>query len=192
VEFDGRAAVSFSQLATIKVAIGSFSMRPFSSPLTSAILSGAVVIFTLYQAGSVEARTPQDTGSLPARYLAQFSMGFHDSVMGAQNFALLQAAPPPAGSKPAGPDALPEGKGKDLAQKYCTTCHAANMWTKQHHNQDEWSSVIDNMVSKGLAASDDELDIITAYLAAHFGPVKTAPQAASPDAAPAPAPPQAR
>jgi hypothetical protein len=79
---------------------------------------------------------------------------------------------------------LPEGKGKDLAMKYCTTCHAANVWASQHHTSDQWNSLIDNMVSKGLTASDDELATISDYLAANFGPLKK-------DAAPAPATPPA-
>src|SRR5580704_2416637 len=39
---------------------------------------------------------------------------------------------------------LPEGKGRDLAIKSCSTCHATNIWAVQHHTRDEWSSVIDN------------------------------------------------
>jgi mono/diheme cytochrome c family protein len=67
---------------------------------------------------------------------------------------------------------LPAGKGRDLALKYCVTCHAASVWAVQHHSQDQWNTVIDDMVSKGLDASDGDLATISAYLAANFGPVK--------------------
>jgi cytochrome c5 len=99
--------------------------------------------------------------------------------------ALLQAA---TGDKkaPDQPGGLPEGKGRDLTQKDCTTCHATSVFTKQHHVREQWRSILDNMVDKGLDAPDSDLDIIADYLTANYGP-KTA-GTASPDAAPAPAP----
>jgi hypothetical protein len=98
---------------------------------------------------------------------------------------LIQAA---AGDKKAPDQAggLPEGKGRDLTQKDCTTCHAASVFTKQHHIREQWRSILDNMVDKGLDAPDSDLDIIADYLTANYGP-KTAGTASS-DAAPAPAP----
>ncbi len=98
--------------------------------------------------------------------------------------ALLQAAGDKKAPDPAG--ALPEGKGRDLTQKDCTTCHAANVFTKQHHVREQWRSILDNMVDKGLDAPDGDLDIIADYLTANYGP--KAAQSAAPDAAGAPAP----
>ncbi|MEO6829900.1 MAG: PQQ-binding-like beta-propeller repeat protein, partial [Acidobacteriaceae bacterium] len=42
------------------------------------------------------------------------------------------------------------------------------MFAQQRHSREEWSSVVDNMVSKGAKASDDEIDQITDYLALNF------------------------
>jgi hypothetical protein len=148
----------------------------------SGLFSGFAVVSVLYLARPVEARTHLDSNAIPARFLSVIAVADSDHL------GFLQAATA-VQKQPAQPDApLPDGKGKELAQKYCATCHATSVWTKQHHTEAQWSSIMDNMISKGLNASDDDVDTITAYLAAHFGPVKSAPPTAPSDAAPAPAP----
>jgi hypothetical protein len=44
------------------------------------------------------------------------------------------------------------------------------MFSQQRHTHDEWSAVIDNMISKGLEATDDQLETINTYLATYLGP----------------------
>jgi hypothetical protein len=66
--------------------------------------------------------------------------------------------------------ALPDGKGKELAVKLCSTCHSTNIWANQHHTAEQWNSIIDLMVSRGMQASDDDIDTISGYLTANFGP----------------------
>jgi quinoprotein glucose dehydrogenase len=63
---------------------------------------------------------------------------------------------------------LPAGKGKDATKRICSTCHSTNLFVQQRHTRQEWSSIVDNMVSKGLAAPDDELDEITDYLSVNL------------------------
>jgi hypothetical protein len=77
---------------------------------------------------------------------------------------------------------LPEGPGRDTTKRVCSTCHSTNVWASQHHTRDEWSAVIDSMISKGLTASDDELAEINTYLAKSFPPLpkKDAPSEPSP------------
>lgn len=66
---------------------------------------------------------------------------------------------------------LPDGPGKDTTQRLCgTRCHSTDIAAKQHHDADRWDAIIENMVSKGLEASDDDLQAVNDYLAAHFGP----------------------
>ena len=65
---------------------------------------------------------------------------------------------------------LPDGPGKEVTKRLCTKCHGANVWAQQRHTREKWSSIIDNMVSKGMEASDDELDQVNDYLATHFAP----------------------
>ncbi len=70
---------------------------------------------------------------------------------------------------------LPEGKGKDVTQRVCSTCHGINVFADQRHTGEKWSSIIDNMVSKGLEASDEDLATINDYLATNLGPKKDTP-----------------
>src|SRR5450631_2929697 len=64
--------------------------------------------------------------------------------------------------------ALPEGKGRQVTARACSTCHTVDIFSHQRHSLDEWSSIVDNMVSKGMEAPDDELDEISFYLGATF------------------------
>ncbi len=144
-------------------------MRLTPSACLATLVTAAVASIVCWPAQRVEARTSNRSvftkASLPG-----------DNALAGLRLGLVQQQDAP----------LPEGKGKDLAMKYCTTCHAANVWSRQHHTPDQWNSLVDQMVSKGLTAPDDDLATISDYLAANFGPLKK-------DAEPAPAaPPPAR
>lgn len=145
-------------------------MRLAPSAFFAILVTGAVASIACWPVQPVEART---------RTTFVFSKA---NLPGEDKLAALQSSATPQQDAP-----LPDGKGKDLALKYCTACHAATVWSRQRHGPDQWSALVDNMVSKGLTASDDDLATITDYLATNFGPVKTdAPPA------PVPAPPPAR
>jgi cytochrome c5 len=89
---------------------------------------------------------------------------------------------------PAGEIPLPEGKGRDLTKRLCSACHSSNVWAAQRHTREKWGSIIDNMLSKGLEASDDDLAVIQDYLTASFGPASTDSPASATPGTPAPAP----
>jgi cytochrome c5 len=76
---------------------------------------------------------------------------------------------------------LPDGEGKDLVIKKCSTCHETNMFSRRRYDKDHWNQILDNMTSKGMDATDAELDTIATYLTTNLGPT-------SPPAAPATAP----
>lgn len=135
-------------------------MALFRSAVLPVMLVAAAAFVAPYSAKPVEART------------AGVSYEVVKRVFAASNFPMSPQSAP----------ALPEGKGKDLVQQKCVTCHAANVWMAQRHTRDQWGSVLDNMISKGLQASDDELDTIADYLGQNFGPVT---KDAAPPAAPA-------
>jgi len=65
---------------------------------------------------------------------------------------------------------LPDGDGKDVTKRVCGNCHSTNIWIKQRHTTEKWSSIIDNMVSKGMEASDDDLAIVNDYLGKYLAP----------------------
>jgi mono/diheme cytochrome c family protein len=82
----------------------------------------------------------------------------------------LQAASSDDKSKSSDP--LPDGKGKDVTKRACSACHSVNVFAQQRHTGDQWDAILDSMVSKGLSASDDDLDTIHNYLVTYLGPAK--------------------
>jgi hypothetical protein len=84
-------------------------------------------------------------------------------------------ANPPQVSETSSDIPLPDGKGRDKAKAVCGTCHGTDIWAKQHHTRDEWGAVIDSMTSRGMKASDADLDTVLDYLSAHFAPKKDNP-----------------
>jgi type II secretory pathway component PulK len=67
---------------------------------------------------------------------------------------------------------LPEGEGRLETTVYCTGCH--NMQTiieKRRLDESGWKDTANRMVfSNGAAISEQDVDIISHYLAQHFGP----------------------
>jgi hypothetical protein len=123
---------------------------------------------------SVEAKTVTPLASIPSRY---FSLLSEPAWLN----AALQAAA--KSDKPAGAQAeaqLPDGKGKDVTNRVCSTCHGVNLFAGERHTKEKWSSIIDTMVSRGLDAPDADLATINDYLATNLAPKKDAP--ASPPA----------
>jgi cytochrome c5 len=64
---------------------------------------------------------------------------------------------------------LPDGPGKDLVTKVCTVCHEATRITSKKKTKEEWSDTVDKMATRGAMASDEEFEMIVAYLAKNFG-----------------------
>jgi competence protein ComEA len=64
---------------------------------------------------------------------------------------------------------LPDGPGKATVQKMCTPCHGLENVVRARMTKERWGSVVDDMVSRGAQASDDEIDQVINYLAANFG-----------------------
>jgi mono/diheme cytochrome c family protein len=74
---------------------------------------------------------------------------------------------------------LPEGKGKDLVETYCASCHGLDSVTAQGATKDEWETIVKYMVSRGLEATDDEIKTIVEYLAKAFPPPPAPPKPAN-------------
>ena len=64
---------------------------------------------------------------------------------------------------------LPDGEGKDVVIKSCTSCHDADNFTSKKHTKPEWKEVVDTMIAYGAEISDAQSDVITTYLAKNFG-----------------------
>jgi quinoprotein glucose dehydrogenase len=68
------------------------------------------------------------------------------------------------------PVALPAGNAKTLVDNTCgKSCHAIEVVTSQRKSASEWNAVVQNMVARGAAASDDQVKAIVDYLAATLG-----------------------
>jgi competence ComEA-like helix-hairpin-helix protein len=65
---------------------------------------------------------------------------------------------------------LPGGKGKDLVEDKCSSCHGLDLLLAEHDSKAQWSQIVNEMVSRGATGSAEELATIVDYLAANFGP----------------------
>ncbi len=106
-------------------------------------------------------------GGTPSDRVIAFALGTHE---------VTQKALPPA-SKPRPvqriakvPADLPEGAGKRIVQRTCGgPCHGLDAVTGVRRNRAAWSSMVDNMISRGARAKDDEIRAIVDYLVRYFG-----------------------
>jgi competence protein ComEA len=63
---------------------------------------------------------------------------------------------------------LPPGKGKDLVENTCGSCHGLDVVVSQHATKDGWASIVDYMVSRGASGTPAEIATIVDYLAKNF------------------------
>jgi quinoprotein glucose dehydrogenase len=64
------------------------------------------------------------------------------------------------------PVVLPAGGAKALVERTCAaSCHGLEVVTSQRLNQQGWSAIVQNMVSRGAQATDAEMKAIADYLA---------------------------
>ena len=66
-------------------------------------------------------------------------------------------------------DGLPAGKEKETFLKMCSNCHAMARVTKARFSKKFWSSVVDDMVSRGAEGTEEEAELVISYLSRHFG-----------------------
>jgi competence protein ComEA len=78
----------------------------------------------------------------------------------------------------AGQSDLPDGPGKAQVERICSGCHEVGVFTQDHSTKERWAAVVDDMVSRGAEASDEEINQIVEYLSKNFGPAKAEGQKA--------------
>jgi hypothetical protein len=61
-------------------------------------------------------------------------------------------------------------KAGKLFVEACTACHTLDRVRIQRLTSEEWRGTIAGMISEGIALTDDEVDLVVAYLTTHFGP----------------------
>ena len=72
--------------------------------------------------------------------------------------------------------ALPDGDGKHTVQTACLQCHELNQVTRGGYTQEGWDNVIHMMINIGAAVPQDQVAVVTQYLAKNF-PEKPKPDA---------------
>ena len=91
--------------------------------------------------------------------------------LGAQ-FGPGSPAPSPAststGTDPAA--AFPDAPGKDVLMAKCFQCHNEGMWKTLRQDKIGWKVSIYPMDGRGALWSEEEIEIMTDYLATAFGP----------------------
>ena len=71
---------------------------------------------------------------------------------------------------PSDETALPPGEGQAIVQQKCASCHALKVVTGKRASRQQWSTIVDQMVTRGADVSDDDMDTVLDYLAKNFGP----------------------
>ncbi|HWF10566.1 MAG TPA: helix-hairpin-helix domain-containing protein [Bryobacteraceae bacterium] len=66
---------------------------------------------------------------------------------------------------------LPAGKGKDVVEEVCGACHGADLVASRRATKQGWSYIVDDMVSRGATATNEQIAAINEYLAKNFGQV---------------------
>jgi competence protein ComEA len=79
--------------------------------------------------------------------------------------ALLAGVPAAKGQAP------PEGKGKDTVEEVCGACHGTDLVYARRATKQGWSYIVDDMVSRGASATNEQISAINEYLAKNFGQV---------------------
>jgi quinoprotein glucose dehydrogenase len=78
------------------------------------------------------------------------------------------AAQLPAG--PVGDGGLPQGPGHDLTVRACSGCHDISIVAGQRHTRQQWETLTEAMVARGMTASDSDIAQINDYLAKALPP----------------------
>lgn len=64
---------------------------------------------------------------------------------------------------------LPPGKGQEIVLRMCSNCHELDAITTSKMSKKRWTSLVDDMVSKGAEGTDAEVEIVIGYLSRNFG-----------------------
>jgi competence ComEA-like helix-hairpin-helix protein len=65
---------------------------------------------------------------------------------------------------------LPPGEGQAIVQQKCSSCHALKVVTGKRASRQQWSTIVDRMITRGADVSEDDIDTLLDYLAKNFGP----------------------
>jgi competence protein ComEA len=58
---------------------------------------------------------------------------------------------------------------KKLVERTCSRCHTLVSTYRMRNTRERWAEIVDDMVSRGAEATDDEIEQIIDFLTAHYG-----------------------
>jgi competence ComEA-like helix-hairpin-helix protein len=64
---------------------------------------------------------------------------------------------------------LPDGKGRELVETVCASCHSTDIIVSMRATRTGWESTVEDMFSRGASAKDAERAQIIDYLAKYLG-----------------------
>ena len=68
------------------------------------------------------------------------------------------------------PPAPPRDHGQELIVEGCLSCHTEEILRQQRLSAAQWEKVVKKMAGWGANVSSDDLPVVSAYLATHYGP----------------------
>lgn len=68
---------------------------------------------------------------------------------------------------------LPDGAGREVVAHACSQCHSLEIVTRKRLLRQQWEALIDTMIARGAKISDEDFDVIAAYLATQLGPPRS-------------------
>ena len=79
-------------------------------------------------------------------------------------------------------ESLPDAPGKAVIIRACLPCHNVKVTTAKRStgSAEEWTQVVDKMISQGAELSDDDIDLTVKYLTTYYGPNSPKGKNASP------------
>ena len=80
---------------------------------------------------------------------------------------------------------FPDGPGKEILEKKCSTCHAPEQATTFGRSADEWREVVVNMIDLGAEVNEEEATILVEYLTKNWPAKGATPPADQPADKPA-------
>jgi competence ComEA-like helix-hairpin-helix protein len=64
---------------------------------------------------------------------------------------------------------LPDGAGKDVIVRVCTTCHGSELFSRGKRDREHWRRTVDGMEGRGAKGSAEDFKTVVDYLMANFG-----------------------
>ena len=79
---------------------------------------------------------------------------------------------------------LPEGAGKEILEKQCSTCHTLEVIVSQRNDATEWKRLVMDMIDRGAEITDEQVPVVVEYLAVNWSKAGSPPDKPAEKSAP--------